>query len=59
MTRNRLLPTLVTVLLAALTVLSGCTSLPTSGPVVQSSGTDRGDTRRASAHRRQHRRHPR
>ncbi|WGY03490.1 LpqB family beta-propeller domain-containing protein [Nocardioides sp. QY071] len=48
MTRNRLLPTLVTVLLAALAVLSGCTSLPTSGPVVQSSGTDRGDTRRAS-----------
>ncbi|GAA4075149.1 GerMN domain-containing protein [Nocardioides kongjuensis] len=38
----------VVVLVLALAVLSGCTSLPTSGPVVQSRGTDRGDTRRAS-----------
>ncbi|GAA3552245.1 LpqB family beta-propeller domain-containing protein [Nocardioides daeguensis] len=44
MTRSRVLPALALVL----AVLAGCTSLPTSGPVVQSRGTDRGDTRRAS-----------
>lgn len=38
----------VAVLALVVAVLSGCTSLPTSGPVVQSRGTDRGDTRRAS-----------
>ncbi|GAA1509181.1 LpqB family beta-propeller domain-containing protein [Nocardioides humi] len=34
--------------LVAALALSGCVALPTSGPVVQSSGTDRSDTRRAS-----------
>ncbi|KAB2811721.1 hypothetical protein F9L07_07640 [Pimelobacter simplex] len=34
--------------LALAVVLSGCVSLPTSGPVVESGGTNRTDTRRAS-----------
>ncbi|TNM42746.1 hypothetical protein FHP29_06970 [Nocardioides albidus] len=35
-------------LAVALAVLCGCTALPTSGPVVQSRGTDHGDSHRAS-----------
>ncbi|UUW89531.1 LpqB family beta-propeller domain-containing protein [Nocardioides sp. WV_118_6] len=45
---NRRLPLTLAAALALAVALSGCVSLPTSGPVVESAGTDRTNTRRAS-----------